>query len=354
MPLENRLGKSTLRIISHGFNFLSCRLQDFFMKELWKRMIIQWILVDKTIPAEQQSFTPYEIAKASRELRISIVSFVKDIFLMMLGVGCAAFGLEGFLLPNQFIDGGVTGISILISLKSGLPLWVFLMLINIPFMMMGAKIVSQQFALKAALSIIGLAVCLEAINFPRITDDELLVAVFGGFFLGAGIGLSIRGGSVLDGTEILAIYLSRKMHTTIGDFIIVFNVIIFSVAAYLLSPEKALYSIITYLAASKTLDFIVEGIEEYTGVTIISSHSEEIRLMIINNMGRGVTIYQGKGGYGKSGTTRTMDILYTVVTRLEVSKLNTEIEKIDPNAFVVTNSVKDTKGGMIKRRPLKH
>lgn len=324
------------------------------MKELWKQLIIRFVLLDKTIPAEEQEFTPYEIAKASRELRISIVSFIKDIFLMMLGVSSAAFGLEGFLLPSQFIDGGVTGISLLISLKSSLPLWILLIVINTPFMMLAAKIVNKQFALKAAVSILGLALCLEAVDFPRITDDKLLVAVFGGFFLGAGIGLSIRGGSVLDGTEVMAIFLSRKMHTTIGDFIIIFNIIIFSVAAYLLSAEQALYSIVTYLAASKTLDFVVEGIEEYTGVTIISSHSEEIRLMIINVLGRGVTIYQGKGGYGKSGNTRHMDILYTVVTRLEVSKLNTEIEKIDPNAFVVTNSVKDTKGGMIKRRPLKH
>jgi uncharacterized membrane-anchored protein YitT (DUF2179 family) len=324
------------------------------MKELWKQLIVRLILLDKTIPAAQQEFTPYEIAKASRELRISINSFIKDIFLMTLGVASAAFGLKGFLLPSQFIDGGVTGISLLISLKSSLPLWILLIVINIPFMLLAAKTVNKQFALKAAVSILGLALCLEAVDFPRITDDKLLVAVFGGFFLGAGIGLSIRGGSVLDGTEVMAIFLSRKMHTTIGDFIIIFNIVIFSVAAYLLSAEQALYSIVTYLAASKTLDFVVEGIEEYTGVTIISSHSEEIRLMIINVLGRGVTIYQGKGGYGKSGSTRHMDILYTVITRLEVSKLNTEIEKIDPHAFVVTNSVKDTKGGMIKRRPLKH
>lgn len=324
------------------------------MKELWKRLVINLILRDKTIPVEQQDFTPYEIAKASLELRISIISFIKDIFLMATGVGCAAFGLKSFLLPSKFIDGGVTGISLLITQLTGLPIWMLLIVINIPFMFLAAKTVNKQFALKAAVSILGLALCLEAVDFPGVTQDKLLVAVFGGFFLGAGIGLSIRGGSVLDGTEVMAIFLSRKVHTTIGDFIIIFNVVIFSVAAWLLSVETALYSIITYLAASKTLDFVVEGIEEYTGVTIISSHSEEIRLMIINTLGRGVTIYQGKGGYGKSGSTRSMDILYTVITRLEISKLNTEIEKIDPNAFVVTNSVKDTKGGMIKRRPLKH
>jgi uncharacterized membrane-anchored protein YitT (DUF2179 family) len=178
------------------------------------------------------------------------------------------------------------------------------------------------------------------------------VAVFGGFFLGAGIGLAIRGGAVLDGTEVLAIFLSRKFGATIGDIIIVINVIIFLAAAYFLSVEIALYSMITYLAASKTLDFVVEGIEEYIGVTIISSRSEEIRQMIIQKIGRGVTVYSGKRGFGKRGQTDQIDILFSVITRFELSKLNNEIEKIDPHAFVVMNSIKDTKGGMIKKRPL--
>ena len=192
------------------------------------------------------------------------------------------------------------------------------------------------------------------VDFPNVTNDNLLVSIFGGFFLGAGIGLSVRGGAVIDGTEVLAIFLSKKLGTTIGDIIIIINVLIFSAAAYFLSVEIALYSMITYLAASKTLDFIIEGIDEYIGVTIISSHNEEIRQMIINEMGRGVTVYSGKKGYGRSGETKNIDILYTVITRLELNKLNTEIEKIEPNAFVVMNSVKDTKGGMIKKRPLDH
>ncbi len=178
--------------------------------------------------------------------------------------------------------------------------------------------------------------------------------MFGGFFLGAGIGLSIRGGAVIDGTEVLAIFLSRKLGTTIGDIIIVFNVIIFSAAAWLLSVETALYSMITYLAASKTVDFIIEGIEEYTGITIISVRNDEIAQMIVDVMERGITVYRGKRGHGKSGETKDIDILYTVITRLEISKLNTEIKKIDPNAFVVMNSIKDTKGGMIKKRRFKH
>jgi len=144
------------------------------------------------------------------------------------------------------------------------------------------------------------------------------------------------------------------MGTTIGDIIILINIFIFGAAAYFLSVEIALYSMVTYLSASKTLDFIIEGIEEYTGVTIISSHSEEIREMIVNVIGRGVTVYNGKRGFGKSGEAKDIDIVYTVVTRLELNRLNTEIEKIDPNAFVVMSSIKDTKGGMIKKRPLKH
>jgi uncharacterized membrane-anchored protein YitT (DUF2179 family) len=212
----------------------------------------------------------------------------------------------------------------------------------------------ERFAIKTAMAIIGLALCVAIVPFPNVTDDDLLVAVFGGFFLGAGIGLSIRGGAVIDGTEILAIFLSRKLSATIGDIIILINIIIFSFAAYLLSIEIALYSMITYIAASKTLDFIIEGIEEYIGVTIISSQSTRIKEMIIDKIGRGVTIYRGQGGYAKNGISKEIDIIYTVITRLELNKLNTEIEKIEPNAFIVMNSIKDIRGGMIKKRHLKH
>jgi uncharacterized membrane-anchored protein YitT (DUF2179 family) len=218
---------------------------------------------------------------------------------------------------------------------------------------MGYKVVGKRFAVKTTIAITGLAVVIATIHFPIITNDKLLVAIFGGFFLGGGIGMAVRGGSVLDGTEVLAIFLSRRFGTTMGDVILIFNILIFSVAAYLLSVETALYSIITYLAASKTVDFIIEGIEEYIGVTIISDKSVEIRRMIIEVMERGVTVYQGKRGFGTHGETKNTDIIYSVITRLELNKLNTEIQKIDDKAFVVMNSVKDTRGGMIKRRPLK-
>ena len=297
--------------------------------------------------------TSYQSAKNYREFVITVKRYIKDFILISIGIFSATFGLKGFLLTNNFIDGGATGISLLITALTNIPLYALIIGINTPFIMLGYKILGKQFAIKTALAITGLALCVAYVNYPNITNDNLLVAVFGGFFLGAGIGLSIRGGAVIDGTEILAIFLSRKLGTTIGDIIIAINVVIFSAAAYFLSIEIALYSMITYLAASKTLDFIVEGIDEYIGVTIVSSHSDEIREMIINIMGRGVTVYSGKRGYGKSGETKEVDIIYTVITRLELNKLNTEIEKIEPSAFVVMNSIKDTKGGMIKKRPLK-
>lgn len=282
------------------------------------------------------------------------VQIIKDFFFITLGIFSAAFGFKGFLLTNHFIDGGATGISLLISVLTPIPLYLLLIVVNIPFIILGYKIIGRMFAIKTALAICGLSLVVGTVSFPNVTNDNILVALFGGFFLGAGIGLSMRGGAVIDGTEVLAIYLSRKFGTTLGDIIIVINVIIFSIAAFFLSIEIALYSMVTYMSASKALDFVVEGIEEYTGVTIISPHSEEISKMIFDILGRGVTIYKGKGGFGKMGKTKDIEIVYTVITRLELSHLNAELEKIDPKAFVVMSSIKDTKGGMIKKRAFKH
>lgn len=278
---------------------------------------------------------------------------IQDSFLIMLGILSASLGLKGFLIPNGFIDGGVTGISLLLSDISQIHISFFVTVINIPFLIMGYFQISKIFAIKSILAIIGLAVCLLIIQYPVITDDKLLISVFGGMCLGAGIGFAIRGGAVIDGTEILSLFLSRKTTATVGDIILIINIFIFSAAAVILGFEPALYSVLTYLAASRTVDFIIEGIEEYTGVTIISERSESIRKAIINKLGRGVTIYKGKGGYGKRGDVEyDMDIIFTVITRLEVSKLNFVVNLIDENAFIVQHSIKDTIGGMIKKRPL--
>lgn len=323
------------------------------MRVFLKRVLTQTILRTKsTNNSSSKKYSDYQLAKAYRIFLILIKRAWKDFFLITIGIFSAAFGFKGFLLTNNFIDGGATGISLLISAVTEIPLPLLIIVVNIPFVLMGYKIVSTKFAIKTALAIAGLALVLATVTFPNVTNDNLLVAVFGGFFLGAGIGFAVRGGAVIDGTEVLAIYLSRKIGSTIGDLIIVINVVIFSAAAYFLGMEIALYSMITYLSASKTLDFIVEGIDEYIGVTIIATNSDEIRQMIIDKMGRGVTVYNGKKGYGKKGETIHTDILYTVVTRLELNRLSLEIEKIEPSAFIVMNSVKDTKGGMIKKRPL--
>lgn len=329
----------------------------FFCKDS-KRMIrkpfIELIGLGRNGKKKQSNLSSYSRAREFVKIRIVIIHFLKDLMLMLVGIVSAGFGLKSFLLPNNFIDGGVTGISLLTSSVTGIQLSILLVLINIPFLILGYNQLGKAFALKSIGCIIGLALAIIIIDYPVITSDKLLVAAFGGFFLGAGIGLSVRGGAVLDGTEVLAIYLSRRTGLTIGDIILIFNIIIFSFAAWLLSIEIALYSILTYLAASKTVDFIIEGIEEYTGVTIISAHSDEIRVMIIEKLGRGVTIYHGKRGFGKKGHNLAhMDIVYTVITRLEIARLKTEVEKIDQNAFMVMHRISDTRGGMIKKRPLK-
>jgi uncharacterized membrane-anchored protein YitT (DUF2179 family) len=278
---------------------------------------------------------------------------VFDFFLIVFAVFSAGLGLKGFLLPNNFIDGGVTGISLLVALLTKYDLPVLIVIFNIPFIIMGYMQIGRDFALKTIAAIVGLALNLYLVDYEIVTSDKLLISVFGGFFLGLGIGLAVRGGCVIDGTEILALYLSKKLPISIGGVILIINIVIFSFAAFQLGVEPALYSLLTYLAASRTVDFVVHGIEEYTGVTIISSRSEEIRKMITETLGRGVTVYKGKGGYRKDGElSKEIDVLFTVVTNLEMARLKKEIEKIDSTAFLVMNTVNDTKGGTLKRRRL--
>jgi len=318
--------------------------------------LFQYIVTQATKNKLKNKRSPFEekqFEKKYKETLVELKHLARESSLILLGIICASIGLKGFLLPNAFIDGGVTGISLILAEITGLSLAVFLMVVNIPFIVMAYSTIGRQFAIRSLLAIIGLAVSVHFIELPTITDDSLLIAVFGGFFLGAGIGLSIRGGAVIDGTEVLAIYLSKKTHVTIGDVILIFNVLIFGVAAYIFSVETALYAMLTYLAASKTVDFVVSGIEEYVGVTIISDFSDDIRMAVIEKMGRGCTIYNGKRGFGKRGDRlKDTDIIYTLITRLELAKLQTEVDKIDKNAFLVMHSIKDAKGGMIKKRPM--
>lgn len=280
---------------------------------------------------------------------------VKNSILILLGIFSAAFGLKGFLLSSRFIDGGVTGISMLVSDIFGVPLSILLLVVNIPFVLIGYRQIGRTFAIKSALGIAGLALVLAVVKFPDVTPDKLLTAVFGGLFIGAGIGLAIRGGSVLDGTEIAALLVSRNSHLLrVGDVILIVNILIFLAAAVFLSVESAMYSILTYVAATKAIDFLLHGVEEYTAINIISAESETIREAITNRLHRGVTVFKGSGGMGSTGeTTDDSAILYCVVTRLEIGSVKSVVAEIDPNAFVTTHSLNDVEGGLLKR-PLLH
>lgn len=300
-----------------------------------------------------KSVNKNEIAPVVKNLQVELSHAIQDYIFVLIGVFSAGFGLKGFLLPNKFIDGGATGISLLLENITTLDLSILLVLVNLPFVILASKTINLKFAIRSIVAITLLAIVVHFVEYPIITEDKLLIAVFGGFFLGLGIGMSMRGGSVIDGTEVLAIFLSRKLSLTIGDVLLVINIIIFSFGAYILSIETALYAILTYLAAAKTVDFVVDGVEEYVGVTIVSNEHKAIRTMLIEKLQRACTIYAGKGGFGKNKESFDKDIIYTVVTRLELAKLQTEIDKIDRDAFIVMGTVKDLKGGMIKRKPLK-
>jgi uncharacterized membrane-anchored protein YitT (DUF2179 family) len=320
------------------------------------KAVFQYIITEslkRQLTREGRTLSKEQFEKELKNSKIEFGHVVRDSFLILAGILSAGFGLKGFLLPNAFIDGGVTGISLIVTKITGISFPILLLVINIPFIFLAFNTISRQFAIRSFIAIVLLAITVSVINFPTVTDDKLLIAVFGGFFLGLGIGLAIRGGSVIDGTEILAVYVGRRTSLTIGDTILIFNVMIFSVAAWVFSVEIALYAILTYLSASKTVDFIVSGIEEYVGVTIISEKSEEIRLAIIEKLGRGCTIYSGKKGFAKRGEPlKETDIVYSLLTRLELSKLQMEVDKIDKTAFIIMHNIKDVKGGMIKKRPL--
>jgi uncharacterized membrane-anchored protein YitT (DUF2179 family) len=269
--------------------------------------------------------------------------------LIGLGILAAGMGLKGFLLSSNFIDGGVTGVSMLLAKITTAPLSLWLPLVNAPFIVIGYRQMGAAFAIRSALAIAGLSAALATIHFPDVTPDLLLTAVFGGFFIGAGIGLAVRGGAVLDGTEIAALLISKRSHLLkVGDVILIFNVALFLAAMSVLGVEPALYSILTYVTAARTLDFVIYGLEEFTAITIVSAQSRAIRERITGELERGVTVYKGYGGM--SGAEQ--EILYCVVTRLEIGKVKSIVRSVDKNAFVVSHPLADAEGGVVKRAAL--
>lgn len=277
---------------------------------------------------------------------------ITDALYTIAGILFCGFALKGFLVPNQFFDGGVTGISLLVHELYHWNIGFVIIAANIPFIIMGAFQINKTFALRTLAAITGLALCLHFIPYPQITSDKLLVSIFGGVFMGLGVGLAMRGGCALDGIEVLALYTGKRISFTISEIILGINIIIFLIAAFQLGLPVALYSILTYYAASRTINFVIEGLEEYTGVTIISGQSEKVKERLVMGLGRGITVYKGERGFLKESfdSSHPVDIVFTVVTRMELRRLKNMVQEIDPKAFIFTSIIKEAAGGVLKRR----
>jgi uncharacterized membrane-anchored protein YitT (DUF2179 family)/HD superfamily phosphodiesterase len=295
--------------------------------------------------------TKAEEEKNRKHVHLNL-SFMLDIVLIAIGVATAGFALKGFLVPNKFFDGGITGISLLIHELYHLNLAYVILFSNLPFIVLSMYALNYSFAIKTFVCIILLGLCLFYVPYPIITSDKLLISIFGGFFLGVGIGMTMRAGCAVDGIEVLALYAWKRTSFTISEIILFLNILIFSIAAFKFGIQTALYSMLTYFTASKTVDYVVEGIEAYTGVTIISSKSEIIKYRLVNELNRGITIYKGERGFlpGKFDVHEDCDIIFTVITRLELRKLRNLVSSIDPKAFVIANTIKEASGVIIKHR----
>lgn len=283
---------------------------------------------------------------------IKIKDNFKDYLLALIGIFSISFALKSLLMPNHFFDGGITGIALLVHEKFHYNIALIFIVFNIPFLLLGAKLIGKSFAIKSFLAIIILGLFLLFIPYPVITHDKLIIAVFGGFFIGLGVGLGMKSGFALDGIEVLAVYTGKKVGFSMSEIILGINIIIFSVAALFFGLEAAFYSMLTYFVASKTINYVVEGFEEFTGVTIISSKSEEVKQFLVLQMSKGITVYKGERGFMKENFDNSLatDIIFTVVTRLEVRKLKNAIHQIDSSAFIFSNSIKETAGGILKKR----
>lgn len=278
-------------------------------------------------------------------------TIIQDLIYLLSGIFAASIGIKSFLVPNHFLDGGITGLSLLIHEMLGWHLGFVLLLFNIPFIIIGYKLIGKMFAIRTIVAVIGVAICLQYLHYPELTHDKLLVAVFGGFFVGLGIGLAMRGGGTFDGIEVLALFTIKRTGFSITEIILAFDVIIFIIAGFYLNIETALYSMMTYFVASQTTKYVIDGIEAYTGVTIISGESEAVKQYLVMEMNKGITIYKGERGFMKNTYEISIecDVVFTVITRLEVRKLKKAIYEIDPKAFVFTHTIKETSGGILKK-----
>lgn len=268
------------------------------------------------------------------------------------GVVCATLALQGFMIPNHFLDGGVTGISILLHEYFHWPMYLLLTVLNLPFLYIGYKKIGKVFAIQTALAIILLSICMAFIKFPEaFTNDKLLIAIFGGFLIGLGIGLVIKGGAVIDGLEVMADYTHKKSGFSTSEIILLVNSLLFLGVAFKFGIEAAMYSILTYYTALKTSDYVVDGFEEFTALTVISKKHQEVKSVIVNDFGKAISVYKGERGYlpGSFDISHDCDIVMTIVTRLEIHRLKQALTEVDPEAFFFVQTIKEVTGGITKR-----
>ncbi len=287
-----------------------------------------------------------------KSVRWKSIFALRSITYTLLGVFLAIIGLQGFMIPNNFLDGGVTGISILISSFADIHISVLLIVINLPFVVIGYKKIGSTFGVQALIAILILAAGMYFIQIPPFTSDNVLIAVFGGFFIGLGIGLVIRGGGVIDGLEVIAYYTEKKSGFSSGEIIMLLNSLIIMGAAFKFGIETAMYSILVYFTAMKTSDYVVDGFEEYTALSIISAKDQEVKSLVVNDFGKAISVYKGERGYlpGKFHIKADVDIVMTVVTRLEIHRIKEAVMEIDPKAFFYVQSIKEVKGGLVKKK----
>ncbi len=272
-----------------------------------------------------------------------------EYFQLAIAIVLASIGLKAFLLPNGFLDGGVTGISILLNKITGFEISIILPVISIPFFVIGWFTVSKRIVIRSLISVLILSLVIHFENFQPITDDKLLISIFGGLFLGAGIGIAIKNGSVLDGSEILGIFVNERTGISIGLIIFWFNVVLFLLAGFLFSLEVAMYSVLTYIITAKTIDLILEGFEDYVGLMIVTSKSGEMQKALLKDIGQGMTIYQGTKGYGSQGEKQNLEIIHTVVNRIDTKKVYRVLKKVDKDAFVIEFDVNKVSGGILRK-----
>lgn len=280
----------------------------------------------------------------------------KNLLQIFIGCALAVLAMRGFMIPNKFLDGGITGISILLHEVFHVNISLLVLALNLPFVYLGYRRIGKTFAVQTIMAIVLLATGLLFIDIQPITTDRLLIAIFGGLLIGTGVGLVLRCGGVLDGAEVIAVFTKRKTGFSNSEIILLINALIFAGAAFQFGLETAMYSLITYFTATRATDYVVDGIEQYTAINIISSQQEAVKDLLVNELGKGITVYKGERGYlpGSFAVKTDCEIIVTIVTRLEVHQIQSNIMSIDPKAFIYVQSINDAAGGILKAKAHGH